>query len=144
MSNLIALREYAQHTVQMQAIFRTSGYGLFMTIESDHGKRLKAFRQAVGLSQRELAQRVGVIHSNINYWENSGKLPKSELLIPISKALGVTVDELLGEPKPSRARVPGGKLGEVFNEASRLPRRQQQKIAEVVEGMLLLHETKIS
>jgi transcriptional regulator with XRE-family HTH domain len=115
-----------------------------MAIEPDHGKRLKTFRHAAGLSQRELAQKVGVIHSNINYWENSGKLPKAELLIPISHALGVTVEELLGEPKPTRARVPGGKLGEVFNEASRLPRRQQQKIAEVVEGMLLLHEAKVS
>jgi hypothetical protein len=44
----------------------------------------------------------------------------------------------------AKGKSPGGKLGEVFEAASQLPRRQQQKIAEVVEGMLMLHEYKAS
>jgi len=113
-----------------------------MKIEPDHGKRLKQLREAAGLSQRQLAERVGVIHSNIHYWESSSKLPRADLLLPISKCLGVAVEVLLGEVKPLKGKAPGGKLGEIFEAASHLPRRQQQKIAEVVEGMLLLHETK--
>ena len=52
------------------------------------------------------------------------------------RSLGVSVEVVLGEPNPSKGKTPGGKLGEVFEAASHLPRRQQQKIAEVVEGML--------
>ena len=126
----------------MQPLFSSRPYSSDVKIENDHGKRLKQLRQAAGLSQRQLAERVGVIHSNINYWENSSKLPRAELLIPIAKSLGVSVEVLLGEPKPSKSKIPGGKLGEVFEAASHLPRRQQQKIAEVVEGMILLHEAK--
>jgi len=115
-----------------------------MKMEADHGKRLKQLREAAGLSQRQLAERVGVIHSNINYWENGSKLPRSEFLIPMAKSLGVSVEVLLGEPKPSKSKTPGGKLGEVFEAASHLPRRQQQKIAEVVEGMLCSMRQKLT
>lgn len=54
----------------------------------------------------------------------------------MAKALGVTVDELLGEPKPKRVVTPGGKLGEVFDSVSKLPRRQQQKVIEFVEAFV--------
>ena len=94
--------------------------------------RLKALREAAGLSQRELAKQIGVIYSNVGYWESSGNLPRSDVLIPIAKALGVTVEELLGEPKLRRAMAPGGKLRQVFEAASHLPRRQQQKVVEFV------------
>ncbi len=129
----------------MQELIRNLLYSRrVQTDERDHGRRLKLLRESAGLSQRQLAEQAGVIHSNINYWEHSGKLPKAELLIPISKALGVTVEILLGEAKTTKGKSPGGKLGEVFEAASQLPRRQQQKIAEVVEGMLMLHDSKAS
>jgi hypothetical protein len=35
---------------------------------------------------------------------------------------------------------PGGKLGQVFESVSRLPRRQQQKVIEMAEGFLSLHQ----
>lgn len=49
----------------------------------------------------------------------------------MAQTLGVTVDELLGVAPPKR-RVAKGQLQEVFQEASRLPRRQQQKLAEFI------------
>lgn len=52
----------------------------------------------------------------------------------MAKALGITVEELLGEKKPKGVRSPGGRLGQVFDAVSRLPRRQQQQIIDVVEA----------
>lgn len=57
----------------------------------------------------------------------------------MSKALGVTVEELLGEPKARRAATPGGKTRQVFDAVSQLPRRQQQKIVEVVQALVAQH-----
>ena len=54
----------------------------------------------------------------------------------MASALGVTVEELLGQPKPRRVVSPGGRLNQAFQRVAKLPRRQQQKIAEVVEGFL--------
>ena len=45
--------------------------------------RLKAFREAAGLSQRELARQIGQDQSNIRYWEQSGNLPRSDVLVPM-------------------------------------------------------------
>jgi hypothetical protein len=59
-----------------------------------------------------------------------------DVLAPMAKALGVTVQDLLGEPRPGRALVPGGKLGQVFEQVSKLPRRQQDKIIEVVNALV--------
>ena len=54
----------------------------------------------------------------------------------MAKALGVSVHELLGEPRPGRLVMPGGRLGQVFDQVTKLPRRQQDKIIEVVQALV--------
>ena len=97
---------------------------------------LRTLREKAGLSLRELARRIGEDHSNVRYWETTGKQPRSDVLIPMAKALGITIEELLGQPKPRRVTTPGGRLGEVFDSVSKLPRRQQQKVIEFVEAFV--------
>lgn len=100
---------------------------------------LQALRKAAGLTVRELARQIDEPHSNVSYWERSGQIPRSNKLSAIAKALGVSVEELLGESKPRCAATPGGKARQVFEAVSRLPRRQQQKIVEVVEALVAKH-----
>ena len=103
---------------------------------NDHGQRLKAFREAAGLSQRALAREIGEQYSNVRYWETSGKLPRSDVLIPIAIALGITLEELLEEPKPKRPVVAGGRVGKTVETLLTLPRRQQARILDVVDDMI--------
>jgi transcriptional regulator with XRE-family HTH domain len=98
--------------------------------------RLRVLREAAGLTVRELARQIGEQHTNVLYWETSGNLPRSNVLVPMAKSLGVTVEELLGQPKPSRVTAPGGRARQLFEAVSRMPRRQQQKIVEVVEALV--------
>lgn len=121
-----------QLTVRMKAFSQPLFYPYGMIEKS----RLRQLREAAGISQRELARQIGQVQSNIRYWEASGNLPRSEVLIPMAKALGVTVEEILGEDKTRRTVAPGGKLGQVFEEAAKLPRRQQQKIIEMAEAYI--------
>jgi len=104
------------------------------------GLRLTELRQAAGLTQTQLAERIGVHPSNIGFWELSGTPPRGEVLPKLAHALGVSVDTLLGvtPPKPKK-QAAKGRLQLVFESASRLPRRQQQKIAEVVEALVAQH-----
>jgi transcriptional regulator with XRE-family HTH domain len=101
---------------------------------------LRALREGAGLSVRELARQLGIHHTNIVYWEKTGRVAKVELLPQLAEALGVTVEEVLGHPKPKRSPVAPGKLGQIFEAASRLPRRQQQKIIEFVEPFISSYE----
>jgi transcriptional regulator with XRE-family HTH domain len=113
----------------MQALFSAGVYDDVMAEKS----RLRELREAAGISQRELARQVGQDQSNIRYWETSGNLPRSDVLLPMAKALGVTVEELLGEPRPKRVVSPGGRARQLFDAVSKLPRRQQDKILDILE-----------
>lgn len=100
---------------------------------------LRQMREKAGLSVRELARQIGESHTNVSYWERSGQLPRSDKLVAIAKALGVSVEELLGVPGPRRGASPAGKARQLFEAVSQLPRRQQQKIIEVVEALIAQH-----
>lgn len=102
------------------------------------GARLVALREAAGLSQAQLADMIGKQQQNIALWEKSDKPPQAEVLPKLAKALGVSVEVLLNVELPPEQRRPGpaGKVHKIFNEVTKLPRRQQEKIADVVAAMV--------
>ena len=120
--------------------FQTGAYAADMPkakARPELGRRLVELRQAAGLTQMELAERIGTTHSNIGFWEISGTPPRGEVLPALAKALGVSVDVLLGVTPPKPTPQPAkGRLQKVFESAAKLPRRQQEKIAEVVEALV--------
>lgn len=103
------------------------------------GAHLADLRARAGLSQEELARKVGVHQQTIAFWEQSSKPPRSEILAPLAQALNVRVEALLdvgNGHQPVRKGGPQGRLRKVFEEASGLPRRQQEKIAEFVSAFI--------
>jgi len=97
--------------------------------------RLATLRKDAGLSQVELARRINTSSSNVAFWELSGTPPRGEVLPALARELGVSVDTLLGVT-PQKPAIAKGRLQEAFHAAAKLPRRQQQKIVEVVEALL--------
>jgi transcriptional regulator with XRE-family HTH domain len=104
-----------------------------------HGERLKTLRGAANLSQRELATLIGETHTNVAYWETSGNLPRSDVLLPMAQALGVSVEELLGAAKPKISGAPAGKARQLFAAVNKLPRRQQEKIFDILHPFVRDH-----
>ena len=60
------------------------------------GDVIRTYRKKVGLTQEEMAKRLGVTAPAVNKWENNNTLPDVALLAPISRLLGITTDILLG------------------------------------------------
>ena len=58
------------------------------------GEKLKAARKAAGLSQVELAARVGCHQKDVARWE-AGREPKALTLKKLAQALGCSMDELV-------------------------------------------------
>lgn len=58
-------------------------------------KTIKSFREDAGLTQRQLADKLGVTDKAVSKWETGRGLPDISLLGPLAKALGVTTAELL-------------------------------------------------
>ena len=59
------------------------------------GTVIKTHRKRCGLTQEEMANRLGVTASAVNKWENGASLPDVTMLSPIARLLGITVDTLL-------------------------------------------------
>ncbi len=126
----------------MQPVFRTRRYIPRMPRTKTDTSHLRKLREKAGISLRELARQIGEQPSNITFWETSGTLPRSSVLIVMAQAIGCSVEEILGEDRPQRIVTPGGKLGRIFEEVSQLPRRQQERIIEVVDDMLVARQAK--
>lgn len=99
------------------------------------GAHLAALRQRAGLTQTELGRLVGQKQQIIAFWEQTDKPPRSDVLPKLAKALGVPVEVLLSPAASPPALIPraGGPVGKVrklFDEVSKLPRRQQDRIVE--------------
>lgn len=106
------------------------------------GVRLSRLRKAAGLTQVELAELLGVPQSNIAFWEQSEKPPRSDVLPAMAEAFGVSVAELLGgigESALKKSRAPG-RVRQVFDDVSKLPRRQQEHIAKWVSAFVRQYE----
>src|SRR4030067_3232599 len=65
------------------------------TIEG-FGERLADLRKAMGLTQKQLGEKVGVSNRVIAYYEGETDYPPAHLVEPLAKALKVSSDELLG------------------------------------------------
>ena len=59
------------------------------------GNVIKKYRKNKGMTQEEMAARLGVTAPAVNKWEKGGSLPDVALLAPIARLLGITTDELL-------------------------------------------------
>jgi transcriptional regulator with XRE-family HTH domain len=116
------------------------------TPRSSIGQHLAHLREAAGLTQQQLAEATGVHQSNIAFWERSPKPPRGEVLPLLAQALGVSVDALLNVEPVKRKKQPGpeGRLQKLFDQVSKLPRRQQQKVIEMAEAFLALHQARAS
>lgn len=58
--------------------------------------RLKKTRKLVGITQRELAKKIGVTPETVGNWERGARQPSFDFLIDLADALGSSVDSLLG------------------------------------------------
>ena len=62
----------------------------------DLGTRIAQWRRARGLTQRDLANAVGVSVSAVSYWESNTHPPSQKHLDAIVRALGLTMERFYG------------------------------------------------
>ena len=56
---------------------------------------VRALREAKGMTQAELAEKLGVTGKAVSRWETAKGLPDISLLKPLAEVLGVSVEELM-------------------------------------------------
>ncbi len=69
--------------------------------------RLVELRRAYGLSQEELAEKLGVSRQAVSKWERGESSPDTDNLIALAKLYRVSLDELLGLGAPQQPQEEG-------------------------------------
>ena len=59
------------------------------------GRFIAARRRSLGLTQRELAEKLSVSDKTVSKWECGNGLPEVSLMLPLCELLGINVNELL-------------------------------------------------
>jgi len=70
-------------------------------------EKIKALREQLGLTQAELARRLGLTRASVNGWEMGLVVPSTSMLVELSKLFGVSADYLLGIAQNSVISVNG-------------------------------------
>lgn len=61
----------------------------------DCSEKLRALREARGLTQQQVARRVDISKAMISAYETASKAPSIEVLVHLSRLFGVSVDYLV-------------------------------------------------
>ena len=73
----------------------------------DCSEKLKSLREARRLTQKQVADRVGISKAMISAYETSSKAPSIEVLIRLAHLYGVSVDYLVCVNSPKSLDVSG-------------------------------------
>jgi len=65
-------------------------------------ERLKTLRKRTGMSQQEIAEKIGIEQNSYGRYEQGSRIPTTDIIVKIAQAFGVTVEEIYGN-KPSEA-----------------------------------------
>ncbi len=116
------------------------------------GENIKAARKAKGLTQRALAEKLGIAFQNLSVWENGKGSPSAKYLMKLSEVLNISLDQLtstdgikasLEKSFPSEGKFTGmgsetssGDLQK--NIEAEMPRIVQQEVAESASVKLMV------
>ena len=90
-------------------------------------EKIKMLREKMGMTQSELAKRLGVTRSGVNAWEMGISVPSTQYIMELSLLFRVSTDYLLGMPAQKTVSVDG---------------LSDREIASVVEVIACYRESK--
>lgn len=101
------------------------------------GTRLAQARKDQGLTQQQVADRLGIAQQTFAHYEG-GRLRLPASMLPLlAQMLGQTVDELLGlDVKPKGKRGPTPRLQQQIDRISHLPKTKQHFVMEMLDMVI--------
>lgn len=103
------------------------------------GEQIKTARKAKGVSQEELAVRLGVVRQTVSKWENGMSVPDADVLIQIAELLDVPVSQLLGMEPESGVQDIAGELARLNKElAAKIQKEKLRAELDKKRGVILL------
>ncbi len=111
---------------------------------SNLGKRLMELRKAKGMSQSDLAKKVGLSYAQIGRYEKKGVQPPAEVLKKMANTLDTTVDFLINgaTDEKAQASLKDAKLINYFKEVEQLPSEEKNTVIKVISALIHQYKAK--
>jgi len=102
------------------------------------GKKITQLREEMGISQRELARKLGVHYQSIGRWEHDETIPDANDLRKIAEFFKVTMDYLFFDnvPKDGRIDIPDVDLLRMFEEVSTMDEQTVSLVKQFLDSFL--------
>ena len=68
------------------------------------GEAIRRLRKEAGLTQEQLADKLGISYQSVSRWELGSTYPDMELIPALTELFGVSADVLLGIPQVQREK----------------------------------------
>ncbi len=102
--------------------------------------RLAAIRKERGLTQNQMAEKIGVHVSQLKRYEAGVSQPTIEVFRRVALALNVSADALLFEPSERGPDKDDLKLQ--FEAVSKLSEKELDTVKTVIDSILLMHDAR--
>ncbi len=107
------------------------------------GQRIARIRKERGLTQVELAEKIGIIQPIVSSVESDERKLFAEMAVRFAQALDVSMDELLGPGRRTKKdKSPSRKILRRMERIETLPRTQQIALLKTIDNALELQSLK--
>jgi len=107
------------------------------------GERLAGLRKAAGITQTALAQELGISQRMMAYYEGANAHPPGHLLPEMARALGVSVEALLGtETAKRKTKAVDTRMQRRLQQLERLHPTERRQILQVIDAFIERNQLK--
>ena len=107
-------------------------------------ERVQALRKQAGLTQIELAEKIGVSKSQYIRYETKDVQPPANIMNKLADALGTSVDYLISGDKSEKAKasLKNSELIQRFKEVDTLPEEEQGVLIKIISAYVRDYRAK--
>ena len=106
------------------------------SVEENLPKRLTELRKAAGLTQVQIAQKLGITQSSYAHYESGFRKISLAMVPKIAQTLNISEEQLLGLEGQKGKRGPASALERRVEAIKALPKKEQQFIIETLDRLL--------
>ena len=105
-------------------------------VQQDLPKRLAELRKAEGLTQVQVAQKLGITQGSYAHYERGIRRVPLEMIPKIAEAIGSNEEALLGLKPTKSKRGPLSKLEKRFEKVRSLPKKEQELAIDMLDRII--------
>lgn len=88
--------------------YLSDNYILFITeVMAMIAEKIKLLRESKGMTQTDIAKKLGITRSSVNAWEMGISIPSTQYIVELALLFNVSSDYILGIPKTSSINIEG-------------------------------------